>query len=99
MEWYLNHFECDATQHDLDGVSAKKVFHELRTNQSFRKAIDWNPRLGADVYLFYGCGPCKMSPLRSMDFYRSATVNPYGVLNVDIIKPGFYLFTVAVRAR
>ena len=31
-----------------------------------------------------------MSPLRSMYLYRSATVNLYGVLNVDISKPGFH---------
>ena len=55
-------------QHDLDGVSAKKVFEQLCSDQSFRKAVDWNPRLGADVFLLYGCGVCGMNQLRSMDF-------------------------------
>ena len=90
LEWILKRRQTDTAQHDLDGVSAKKVFHELRTNQDFRKACDWNPRVGADVFLFYGCGPCKMNPLRSMDFYRSATVAPTGELNVDITQPGFH---------
>ena len=90
LQWLLDRAETPAVQHDLDGVSAKKVFNELRSNQDFRKAIDWNPRLGADVYLFYGCRPCSMHPLRSMDFYRTATVGGSGQLNVDITKPGFH---------
>ena len=75
LGWLVDRrMETDAVQRDLDGVSAKKVFNELRTNQDFRKATDWNSRLGADVFLFYDCGPCKTNPLRSMDFYFSATV-------------------------
>ena len=90
LEWLLKRKETDTVQHDLDGVSAKKVFNELRTNQDFRKAVDWNPRLGADVFLFYGCGPCGMNALRSSDFYRTATCDAYGAVNVDLTKPGFH---------
>ena len=90
MAWYLDHVELADRENDLDGVSAKEVFNELRTNQDFRKGIDWNPRLGADVFLLYGCGPCKISPLRSEDFYRAVTVSPYGRANVDLSQPGFH---------
>ena len=74
----------------MDGVSVKEVFHQRRTNQDVRKGIDWNPRLGADVFRFYGSGPCKTSPLRSEDFYRAVTVSPYGRANVDLSQPGFH---------
>ena len=60
-----------------------------QTKTSARESIG-TPRLGADVFLFYGCGPCKISPLRSNDFYRSVTVSPDGVPNVDLGKPGFH---------
>jgi hypothetical protein len=90
LGWILDRMQTDAVQHDLDGVSAKAVFDKLRKNQDFRKAVDWNPRLGADVFLFYGCGPCKMNPMRSMDFYRTVTVGGDGQVNIDITKPGFH---------
>ena len=90
LGWILDRMQTDAVQHDLDGVSAKAVFDKLRKNQDFRKAVDWNPRLGADVFLFYGCGPCKMNPMRSMDFYRTVTVGGDGQINIDITKPGFH---------
>ena len=89
LEWLLSkRKETDAVQHDLDGVSAKRVSNELRTNQDFRKAVDWNPRLVADVFLFYGCGPCGMNPLRRMYFYRTCDFS--GTVNVDLTKPGFH---------
>ena len=46
--------------------------------------------MGADVFLFYGCGPCGMNPLRSSDFYRAVTCDGHGKENVDLTKPGFH---------
>ena len=46
--------------------------------------------MGVDVFLFYGCGPFGMNALRSSDFYRAATCDVCGAINVDLTKPGFH---------
>jgi len=69
----------------VGGAKAKKQPAEKGTVEA-RKATDWIPRLGPDVFLLYGCSKCGVCPFRSMDFYRTARPESSGARRGECIR-------------
>jgi hypothetical protein len=70
VAWICKH--ADKSNPDTEGVSCSEVYRHMAANQQVRKSTDFIYILSPWCSLFYGCSFCKVVPLRSCSWWRTA---------------------------